>query len=61
MSHRADEEAIKAYFPVSTVVPAILNIYKELLNVKFFRVPASAGGATWHPGMCTRLSASPGH
>lgn len=45
-----DEEAIKAYFPVATVVPQILNIYQEMLNVKFYRVPESAGGSTWHKG-----------
>ncbi|KAM0748837.1 metallopeptidase MepB [Meredithblackwellia eburnea MCA 4105] len=47
---RLDEEKVKEYFPVSTVVPAMLDIYRTLLNVEFFPVPRTeeAGGLTWH-------------
>lgn len=47
-----DEEAVKEYFPVAKVVPAILEIYRQLLNVRFYPVPrtAEAGGMTWHEG-----------
>ncbi|KAI0648050.1 Metalloprotease [Trametes meyenii] len=40
-----DEEMIKEYFPVASVVPAILEIYRELLGVTFFETK----GETWHP------------
>lgn len=46
----SDEEKVKEYFPVSKVVPAILDIYKTLLGVQFFKVPKENGGTTWHPG-----------
>ena len=41
-----DDSLVKEYFPVDVVVPAILDIYQELLGVKFERL----GGAGWHPG-----------
>jgi Zn-dependent oligopeptidase len=52
-----DEEAVKEYFPVSKVVPAILEIYRQLLNVRFYPVPrtAEAGGMTWHEGQSSIL------
>ncbi|KAI5478751.1 metallopeptidase MepB [Pseudohyphozyma bogoriensis] len=45
-----DEEALKSYFSVSKVVPTILDIYRTLLGVKFFKVPRDEkhGGQTWH-------------
>ena len=47
-----DDEKVKEYFPVTKVVPAILEIYRELLNVRFYKVPRTeeAGGSTWHEG-----------
>ena len=41
-----DDMLVKEYFPVSKVVPAILEIYQNLLGVKFVEVK----GETWHPG-----------
>ncbi|KAJ7147482.1 metallopeptidase MepB [Mycena crocata] len=40
-----DEDLVKAYFPVSVVVPAIIEIYQNLLGVRF----ESINGSTWHP------------
>ncbi|KAF8311667.1 metallopeptidase MepB [Cantharellus anzutake] len=42
-----DDNFIKEYFPVEVVVPAILEIYQELLGVKFRVSPEKVG--TWHP------------
>lgn len=42
-----DDTIVKEYFPVSTVVPAILGIYQNLLGVQFEEIQHS----TWHPGM----------
>jgi metallopeptidase MepB len=39
---------VKEYFPVSTVVPAILEIYQNLLGVQF---EAIKNASTWHDGM----------
>lgn len=41
-----DDMLVKEYFPVSVVVPAILEIYQNLLGVKFVEVKADL----WHPG-----------
>jgi hypothetical protein len=38
---------VKEYFPVSVVVPTILEIYQNLLGVTFQEIK----GSTWHPGM----------
>ena len=43
-----DDMIVKEYFPVSTVVPAILDIYQNLLGVQF---EAIQNPSTWHPGM----------
>ncbi|GAA5998615.1 metalloendopeptidase [Rhodotorula paludigena] len=45
-----DEDAVKQYFPVAHVVPAVLGIYKDLLGVEIIPVPRTrdAGGETWH-------------
>lgn len=40
---------VKEYFPVSFVVPAILNIYQNLLGVKFVEVDGETKDV-WHPG-----------
>ncbi|EMD39827.1 hypothetical protein CERSUDRAFT_81164 [Gelatoporia subvermispora B] len=40
-----DDQLVKEYFPVSVVVPAILDIYQNLLGVKFVEIK----GETWHP------------
>ena len=42
-----DESLVKEYFPVSVVVPAILNIYQNLLGVRFEEIKDAS---TWHPG-----------
>ncbi|CCM01864.1 uncharacterized protein FIBRA_03935 [Fibroporia radiculosa] len=39
-----DEQKVKEHFPVSTVVPAILDIYQNLLGVQFVEIK----GETWH-------------
>ena len=41
-----DDMLVKEYFPVSVVVPAILEIYQNLLGVRFIEIT----GETWHPG-----------
>jgi Zn-dependent oligopeptidase len=43
-----DDMVVKEYFPVSTVVPAILEIYQNLLGVQF---EAIKNASTWHDGM----------
>lgn len=40
-----DDTLVKEYFPVAVVVPAILDIYQNLLGVKF----VEHKGETWHP------------
>ena len=41
-----DDALIKEYFPVSVVIPAILEIYQNLLGVRFREVKDTQ---TWHP------------
>ena len=48
-----DDSLVKAYFPVTTVVPTILDIYQRLLSVRF----APLETETWHPGMYPRVRA----
>ncbi|KAF5369475.1 hypothetical protein D9758_002530 [Tetrapyrgos nigripes] len=43
-----DDSAVKEYFPVNHVVPTILDIYQNLLGVKFVEMKDEEG-ATWHP------------
>ncbi|KAJ7459805.1 metallopeptidase MepB [Mycena latifolia] len=40
-----DDMLVKEYFPVSVVVPAIIDIYQNLLGVRFETI----NGTTWHP------------
>ncbi|KAF5338907.1 hypothetical protein D9611_008754 [Ephemerocybe angulata] len=40
-----DDMLVKEYFPVSVVVPTILEIYQNLLGVQFQEIKTS----TWHP------------
>ncbi|KAF7365271.1 Metallopeptidase MepB [Mycena venus] len=40
-----DDMLVKEYFPVSVVVPAIMDIYQNLLGVRFETI----NGSTWHP------------
>ncbi|KAJ7935586.1 metallopeptidase MepB [Mycena leptocephala] len=40
-----DDMLVKEYFPVSVVVPAIMDIYQNLLGVRFEAI----NGSTWHP------------
>ncbi|KAJ7601172.1 hypothetical protein C8J56DRAFT_912335 [Mycena floridula] len=40
-----DDSLVKEYFPVSVVVPAILEIYQTLMGVQFEEIK----GETWHP------------
>jgi len=44
-----DGSLVKEYFPVSFVVPAILNIYQSLLGVKFVEVDGETKDV-WRPG-----------
>ena len=44
-----DDQKVKEHFPVSKVVPAILEIYQKLLGVQFVEVK---GAKLWHPGAC---------
>ena len=44
---------VKEYFPVSIVVPAILEIYQNLLGVQFEPIQ---NASTWHPGMFVTFS-----
>lgn len=41
-----DDMLVKEYFPVSVVVPTILQIYQDMLSVKFIEIETS----TWHQG-----------
>ncbi|KAL1689134.1 hypothetical protein GGG16DRAFT_93984 [Schizophyllum commune] len=41
-----DDMLVKEYFPVSVVVPTILEIYQNLLNVQFVEIK---NDKTWHP------------
>jgi Zn-dependent oligopeptidase len=41
-----DDALVKEYFPVSVVIPAILEIYQNLLGVRFHEVKDVE---TWHP------------
>lgn len=41
-----DNDLVKEHFPVNVVVPAILDIYKDLLNVRIEEVP---NAEVWHP------------
>jgi Zn-dependent oligopeptidase len=41
-----DDALVKEYFPVSVVVPAILEIYQNLFGVRFHEIKNSQ---TWHP------------
>lgn len=42
-----DDQLVKEYFPVSFVVPTILEIYQNLLGVTFVQIQEE----TWHHGM----------
>jgi metallopeptidase MepB len=42
-----DNDFIKEHFPVNVVVPAILDIYRDLLRVRLEEVP---NAVVWHPG-----------
>jgi Zn-dependent oligopeptidase len=41
-----DDMLVKEYFPVSVVVPAIIDIYQNLLGARFEII----NGSIWHPG-----------
>jgi len=41
-----DDALVKEYFPVSVVIPTILEIYQNLLGVRFYEVKDAK---TWHP------------
>ncbi|KAK7468962.1 metalloendopeptidase [Stygiomarasmius scandens] len=43
-----DSSAVKDHFPVEHVVPTMLDIYQNLLSVKFVEMKDEEG-ATWHP------------
>ncbi|MBI3551166.1 MAG: Zn-dependent oligopeptidase [Elusimicrobia bacterium] len=44
--YQIDQEAIKEYFPLETVVSGMLGVYQRLLGLKFREV---AGASVWHP------------
>ena len=46
-----DDSLVKEFFPVSVVVPAVLDIYQNLLGVKFVEITSDARDV-WHPGGC---------
>lgn len=46
-----DDSLVKEYFPVTVVVPAILDIYQRLLSVRF----VSLDTPTWHPGVLVNV------
>ena len=48
-----DDTTVMEYFPVSTVVPAILGIYQNLLGVQFEVIQ---NASTWHYGMFVSFS-----
>ena len=41
-----DESLVKEYFPVSVIVPQIIQIYQNLLSIKFMEIE----GDSWHTG-----------
>ena len=41
-----DESLVKEYLPVSVIVPQIIQIYQNLLSIKFVEMK----GETWHSG-----------
>lgn len=43
-----DNSLVKEYFPVSVVVPEILDIYQNLMSIKF--VELQGDNNKWHPG-----------
>lgn len=49
MFRSVDEQAISQYFPVKTVVPAILKLYEDLLGLEIVKMDKSEG-ETWHEG-----------
>ena len=49
-----DESLVKEYFPVSVIVPQIIQIYQDLLSIKFVEIK----GDSWHTGSA---STSPVH
>lgn len=44
-----DENLLQEYFPVSHVVPAVLDLYKDLLGIELVKVPKEEG-ETYHEG-----------
>ena len=46
-----DESLVKEYFPVSVIVPQIIQIYQDLLSIKFVEIK----GDSWHPGSISYL------
>ncbi|KAJ2773299.1 metalloendopeptidase [Coemansia nantahalensis] len=44
--HSLSEEEVKQYFPVAQVTRGVLDIYQEMLGLRFVRVD---GPAVWHP------------
>ena len=41
-----DESLVKEYFPVSVIVPHIIQIYQDLLSIKFVEIKDES----WHQG-----------
>ena len=44
--YQVDQTALSEYFPLDVVTDGLLEIYQELLGLRFTRV---ANAETWHP------------
>lgn len=47
-----DDSLVKEYFPVSFVVPAVIDIYSKLLGIQFLPVKTDL----WHPGKAIHIT-----
>jgi hypothetical protein len=45
-SLKLDDNLVKEYFPVSVIVPQIIQIYQNLFSIKFVKMK----GKNWHSG-----------
>ena len=52
-NNEVDRNLVKEYFPVASVVPAVIKIYEDLLGVKF--VEDKRANDLWHPGTLVLL------
>lgn len=52
-----DDNLLQEYFPVSKVVPSVLDLYKDLLEIELVKVPQEHG-ETYHSGTPSPISPS---